>query len=108
MGSRVSSQAASNYHSLASRRGVLQAANAATKDFISANPRIISDARRGPNEWVVMSSGSTGRREFIVATGLALMLAVLLSFIAAYGLNRYWGSTDEIQTTGSLRQSFTN
>jgi hypothetical protein len=55
-----------------------------------------------------MSSGSTGKREFIVATGLALMLGVLLSFIAVYGLNRYLGSTDEIQSTGSLRQSFTN
>jgi hypothetical protein len=55
-----------------------------------------------------MSSSSSRKREFIVATGLALMLGVLLSFIAVYGLNRYFGSVDEIQTTGSLRHTWTN
>jgi hypothetical protein len=55
-----------------------------------------------------MSSSPSGKREFIVATGLALMLGVLLSFIAVYGLNRYFGSVDEIQTTGSLRHPWSN
>jgi hypothetical protein len=55
-----------------------------------------------------MSSSSSRKREFIVATGLALMLGVLLSFIAVYGLNRYFGSVDDIQTTGSLRHTWTN
>jgi hypothetical protein len=36
------------------------------------------------------------------------MLGVLLSFIAVYGLNRYLGPTDEIQSTGSLRHSLMN
>jgi hypothetical protein len=81
-----------------------------TKDFISAGPRIIFDGLLGgqTNQRVVMSSRSSGKREFIVATGLALMLGVLLSFIAVYGLNRYFGSVDEIQTTGTLQQPWTN
>jgi hypothetical protein len=62
----------------------------------------------GPNQRVVMSSRSSGKREFIVATGLALMLGVLLSFIAVYGLSRYFGSVDEIQTTGSVHHTWTN
>jgi hypothetical protein len=65
-------------------------------------------AAGGPNQREVMSSSSSRKREFIVATGLALMLGVLLSFIAVYGLNRYFGSVDEIQTTGSLRHTWTN
>jgi len=55
-----------------------------------------------------MSSRLSGKREFIVATGLALMLGVLLSFIAVYGLSRYFGSVDEIQTTGSVHHPWTN
>jgi len=83
--------------------------NAATKDFIPERPRIVFDGPAGgPNQREVMSSSSSRKREFIVATGLALMLGVLLSFIAVYGLNRYFGSVDEIQTTGSLRHSWTN
>jgi hypothetical protein len=83
--------------------------NVATEDFIPERPRIIFDgAAGGPNQREVMSSSPSGKREFIVATGLALMLGVLLSFIAVYGLNRYFGSVDEIQTTGSLRHTWTN
>jgi hypothetical protein len=55
-----------------------------------------------------MSSRLSGKREFIVATGLALMLGVLLSFIAVYGLNHYFGSVDEVQSTGSARHSLTD
>jgi hypothetical protein len=55
-----------------------------------------------------MSSGSSGKREFFVATGLALMLGVLLSFIAAYELNRYLNPTDDMPSIGSLRHSLTN
>jgi len=54
-----------------------------------------------------MSSG-TGKRELIVGTGLALMLSVLLSTIAVYGLNRYLGSIDDTQSIESLRHQWTN
>ena len=54
-----------------------------------------------------MSSG-TGKRELIVGTGLALMLSVLLSTIAVYGLNRYLGSIDDTQSIESLRHPWAN
>jgi len=59
----------------------------------------------GADRWDVMSSGS-GKVEVLVGTGIALMLSVLLSWVAIYGLNRYLGSTDETEWT--VRHSWTN
>jgi hypothetical protein len=45
----------------------------------------------------------SGKRELVVDTAVALVLSVLLSWIASYGLNRYLGPIDDPVTTGSLR-----
>jgi uncharacterized BrkB/YihY/UPF0761 family membrane protein len=44
----------------------------------------------------------SGKRELILGTAIALVLTVLLSFGATYGLNRYLGPIDDPMTTGSL------
>lgn len=44
-----------------------------------------------------MSEEQLNVREFVVATAAALVLAVVLSFSAIYGLNRYFGDRDAIE-----------
>jgi hypothetical protein len=46
----------------------------------------------------------SGRREIVTATAAALILGILLSWGAVYGLNRYLGpSVDPHETTGTWR-----
>jgi hypothetical protein len=45
----------------------------------------------------------SGRRDILMATAGALILSVLLSWGAVYGLNRYLGPSDDpAETTGAL------
>jgi hypothetical protein len=58
--------------------------------------------RAGGAKGGVMQSESS-KRELVVGTGLALVLSVVLSWIAVHGLNRYLGPIDDsTQTTGSF------
>lgn len=45
----------------------------------------------------------SGTRDLIVNTIIALVMSVLLSFGAVYGINRYLGPIDDPQITNSLR-----
>jgi hypothetical protein len=45
----------------------------------------------------------SGRRDIVMATAVALILGMLLSWGAVYGLNRYLGPGDDpAETTGAL------
>jgi hypothetical protein len=46
----------------------------------------------------------SGRREIVTATVAALIIGILMSWGAVYGLNRYLGpGTDTHETTSTLR-----
>jgi len=46
----------------------------------------------------------SGRREIVTATAAAIILGILVSWGAVYGLNRYLGpGADPHETTGTLR-----
>jgi hypothetical protein len=52
-----------------------------------------------------MVAVSSGSREIVAATAVALIMGILLSCGAVYGLNRYLGPIEEpLQTTGSVRR----
>jgi hypothetical protein len=54
--------------------------------------------------WEAVLVDGSGRREIVVATAGAIILGVLLSWGAVYGLNRYLGpGADPHETTGTLR-----
>ena len=50
-----------------------------------------------------LPTGSS-RREIFAATAAALIMGVLLSWGAIYGLNRYLGPVEDAVTTGSVRR----
>jgi len=62
-----------------------------------------SIARLGCRTGGAALTDRSGRRDIVMATAGALILGVLLSWGAVYGLNRYLGPGDDpAETTGAL------
>lgn len=49
-----------------------------------------------------MSEKEISAREFVVATAMALVLGIVLSMAAVYGLNRYFDGHDEASAEFTL------